>query len=1322
MHPLLAWGVAGVVFVALMGYALMMKPLYQADSVVYLEPLLPKLLSDGSPAIFDPSRYDAFLSEQMQLMQRRDVLTTAIAALPNSTWNELGPSPQAATNVLQEQLKVQRIGTSYQVSISLKGTDPAKTAAVVNAVTTAYLGAVHKATTTESDERAQLLAEEQARIQRELQTARAEQTALGARIGVSNLTVEGGNPYDSQLTAIRTQLTEARAAHDVAAAQLASLSGVGPSHSSGLTDSADELIAGDPGLSSMKASVSQRKAALNSQMAGMTPNNPIYKQDQAEIADLDHTIDVMANDLRARAARHIQDKLRTDLERTGDIEARLNGELSQQIASATSASPKLQRASEVASDIQRLNIRQAAVDDALRGLRLDSNGPGQVHLSLAASAPEHPDPSRKKLLLLLALPMAMFLGAGAAVLARKQDKRIYSGLDVDEVLGFAPLTVLPARRDVTEGIFDEYVLRLAAGVESAYRTNGARTFLLTAVSLTTDIAPLATALKRKFQEIGVNVVVATTSEMLTPTEGVLSTTHEEQRKPGELSRVVELWSEGFVAANMARMKAEHGLVLIESEALLNCGQTEYVARCADATILLIECGVTTREELLSAAELLERLNVTGIGAVLEELQLRFADAGFKRAIQALGRRQSEAMRQHTRPVSQPVHTVPVADAKLPMVAEVRPTAQEPEPQPVYEPMHVHEAVHMPDAVHLQEQEQMKPLLDLLNLEHERAEQYRSEPAQIPETHVPEAQVPEIHKREIHEHAVEETIQAETIQTEVAPTEAARTETAEELTPIDAAEVDEELVVPPAHAETVEEEPQPEPVSEETTRRVSTNVTAGPMLVTEPLPPRSVREEIAEEPMVALATGTLHEKVAPTLSGRMAESRSGDGTMPRKMSWLDRLLGRDPEPGYSMVPAEVEEDELGQESDVETANTTDAPEIQTQYDLPLVARLEQISGSRQVAPSHLSSNSNRTRLQIVPHEKVYEETDSPDEDLFETAEIPVEEHSAVPQEIASVAFEPEPQPLEPETAPIEIEPMVSRGPRHPFSFHELREKKDLVTTAPAGEAEPQRTIEEPEAVHAATQETVWEMPVAESQAAVEEESPVSVVEEAPVYVVDEVSVYVAEEVYETRETAAEVQAERMEQVEAPTEYAHAVEPAAQPLGEPFAEATVSPVIEPLGEPVAEEIAAEAAASERAENPERDDVKPAYEEESRHLQSRRWDPIPPLRSSGIAWRVTPSTSATDASAGSGDSDAARRRWTGAAEDELGAIDGWGREPVRQHTESLPAPLLTRQWGLLSRFQQARFSSISRVATIEPADADQEPEAVGPGSSNGSGHRQS
>ena len=63
------------------------------------------------------------------------------------------------------------------------------------------------------------------------------------------------------------------------------------------------MIAADAGLTSMKTSLNQRRAVLITQMANLTPNNPEYKQDAAELAKINGNLDSMMKDLRAKA-RH----------------------------------------------------------------------------------------------------------------------------------------------------------------------------------------------------------------------------------------------------------------------------------------------------------------------------------------------------------------------------------------------------------------------------------------------------------------------------------------------------------------------------------------------------------------------------------------------------------------------------------------------------------------------------------------------------------------------------------------------------------------------------------------------------------------------------------------------------------------------------------------------------------------------------------------------------------------------------------------------------------------------------------------------------------
>ena len=258
MHPIAAAVVAGVVFVLLVGYALMQKSMYEVESLVYVEPSALKLLDDGTTAGFDPTRYDSYLQQQVQTAERLDIMEAALHALPVGVWRGAGESEQSAATRLRNIVKIERVLNSYQLSFTLKGSDAAHTAQTLNAVVAAYLQAGRKDELTTADQRFAILNEEKSRIETELAGARAEQNALSGSLGMANPGLDGNNPYDAQLSGLRTELSSAREAHDLAAAQLASVSGAGVERTQGLTAAADDLIANDAGLTSMRSTISQR--------------------------------------------------------------------------------------------------------------------------------------------------------------------------------------------------------------------------------------------------------------------------------------------------------------------------------------------------------------------------------------------------------------------------------------------------------------------------------------------------------------------------------------------------------------------------------------------------------------------------------------------------------------------------------------------------------------------------------------------------------------------------------------------------------------------------------------------------------------------------------------------------------------------------------------------------------------------------------------------------------------------------------------------------------------------------------------------------------
>src|SRR5208337_773373 len=273
-----------------------------------------------------------------------------------------------------------RQGTSYEVAIAAKAKDPQLVAQIANAVATSIVERASGEGNAGNVQRITVLREERDRIQNELTSDYAEQNDLNKQLGMAAVGTEAPDLIDADIAKTREELIKAQTEHDEAEARFSAM-GAGKGDSSSAIDAeADDIIGADAGLSSMKSSLNSRRAVLITQMANLTPNNPEYKQDAAELAKINGGLESMMKDLRAKAAARIQQKLRMDLERTAGVESRLNGQLRQLAGTAASATPKLQRASDLATNISRLRTRYTNVDDQLHNLMLENSAPGAVHL------------------------------------------------------------------------------------------------------------------------------------------------------------------------------------------------------------------------------------------------------------------------------------------------------------------------------------------------------------------------------------------------------------------------------------------------------------------------------------------------------------------------------------------------------------------------------------------------------------------------------------------------------------------------------------------------------------------------------------------------------------------------------------------------------------------------------------------------------------------------------------------------------------------------------------------------------------------------------
>ena len=615
------------------------KPYYAATSTLYVSPTVPKTLTEDHEL---DRPYESYVQEITHDIDRYDILAEAIQKMPAGLWLYPGETVRSGVARLQHSLEIERVGTTYQVDITLGGYRPEHLADIVNTITNVYINKARSEEYYGRDDRLATLKEELNHIQSDSDALLKEQAQITKALGVASFNPTGTNVIDAENAKRQSDLTAAHEARVLAESQLAALNnGDSTASSSALNAAADEIIASDPGLMALKTSLSQQRATLFGQLNGMTESHPFRKQTEERLKQIDKAIEDMQTDLRRKAAVRLDQKLRTQLNQAQMYESKLNGDLQHGTRLATDAAPKIQRAEEIQAQLKNLQVRYTAVDDRINSLELESSSPGSVHLFSPAMAPLGPEKSKIKMLLILIFPFSVFLGVLTAVTLDLLDPHIYTALDVEAVLGFAPIGMLYDDREVTQLVFDECALRMAAGVDHAARQAGARTFVITAVNSGAGTTSIIESLGSMLAKLGRKTLVIDPSGNAEPVAFVTfgrdlqkrpvsfpdsnpgsptATTELQTTKPGRPSlpnAIAPLNS--FVFDSFKSLSAEYDIVLIDAAPLLLSAETEYLARMADVTVLVSEAGKTHKRWLTRAARLLERLGVAGAAAVVNKV-------------------------------------------------------------------------------------------------------------------------------------------------------------------------------------------------------------------------------------------------------------------------------------------------------------------------------------------------------------------------------------------------------------------------------------------------------------------------------------------------------------------------------------------------------------------------------------------------------------------------------------------------------------------------------------------------------------------------------
>ena len=218
----------------------------------------------------------------------------------------------------------------------------------------------------------------------------------------------------------------------------------------------------------------------------------------------------------------------------------------------------------------------------------------------------------------VALPLALggfLLGLFAAVVANKIDPHLYIAADIEQEIGLVPIAVLPDFDEVSEGVANEYLLRLAAEIEQASRKGDLHTCILTGTSRRTGVTTTAERVKDAILAMGRRSV------LLNATSFARDDSPETEASTALLKQVAS-----------QRVLDDESLILIDTAPLVISAETEYLARSVDGALVVIRSGVTTRAQLLATVNSLQRLEISAVGFVLNRVSAAKADPAFRHSL------------------------------------------------------------------------------------------------------------------------------------------------------------------------------------------------------------------------------------------------------------------------------------------------------------------------------------------------------------------------------------------------------------------------------------------------------------------------------------------------------------------------------------------------------------------------------------------------------------------------------------------------------------------------------------------------------------------
>ena len=455
--PVIA-GVAGVAVAICLVYLLTATPMYTANTRILMDTRQTQVLDkdNGTPnALIDPG----FVDSQVEIITSDDLIRSVVRRMnltedPEFNGSDPGLLPAIIGKVIglfgsdgpaskeriergtvaavENNLKVERLLTTYVLSASFRSRDPDKAAQIANEIADAYivgaLDAKYQSTKRASEwlqQRSVELREQATVSDRAVQTFKSQNNIVGTSRGLMN---------EQQLTDVNTQLIQARAATSEAKARLDRIEAISDKDLAQPTVT-DAL--NNPVITRLRAQYLDLQAQYSDWSAR-------YGKTHQASVNLANRMDELRKSI-ADEVRRIGDAYRSDYEIAKSRETSLEENLKNLVSQAGStgqAQVKL-RDLESAADTYR-NLYNSFLEKQQQAMQNQSFPISESRIISTAVKPDRKSSPKTVLSLIGALFGGLCFGLGAAFAREMLSDVLRSPIEVEDEIGVKCLGVLPA--------------------------------------------------------------------------------------------------------------------------------------------------------------------------------------------------------------------------------------------------------------------------------------------------------------------------------------------------------------------------------------------------------------------------------------------------------------------------------------------------------------------------------------------------------------------------------------------------------------------------------------------------------------------------------------------------------------------------------------------------------------------------------------------------------------------------------------------------------------------------------------------------------------